>query len=134
MREYKTRHGDTARVFMTDGGGEYPVIGAVRFEEEGMWSPIAWAADGIYHADSDESSPYDLMDYPEPKTTQPLGPDDVPPGSLVRHTSWPTHKWDLVTSVRDDGVYCSACFTHWEDLAKYYQIKRPGEDWKPCHK
>ena len=69
---------------------------------------------------------------PEPVMV-PLGPEDVPPGSAIRqigckHWSIITHanavlvEWPGVPSCEYDRLYST------------YEIKRPGEDWMPCHK
>jgi len=72
---------------------------------------------------------------PEPAMI-PLGPEDVPPGSVLRKGCWPEHAWQMV--VFAGTTYITAGSNH---LAYYrelmddnYFIKRPGEDWKPCHK
>lgn len=66
----------------------------------------------------------------------PLGPEDVPPGSVLRKGCWPEHAWQMVVFV--ETTYITAGSNH---LAYYrelmddnYFIKRPGEDWKLCHK
>lgn len=51
------RSGQKVRIFMTDAGGDYPIIGAVWEEHDGFWDAITWTADGSYclHTDPRES-------------------------------------------------------------------------------
>lgn len=64
-----------------------------------------------------------------------LGPEDVPPGSVIRRDGL----WHLVTSISNNGVHHgpegNVSFTFWNSLFLCgWEIKRPGEDWTPCHK
>lgn len=80
----------------------------------------------------------------------PLGPEDVPPGSVILWNATPgnfastPHEWSSVLGVIPGGVYTvgfyvgspdepTIDFTSFKDLVPH-QIKRPNEDWKPCHK
>lgn len=64
--------------------------------------------------------------------TVPLGPDDVPPGSAIRSADG---YWSIVTRLDVWGLDIgSRKMIPWGELLLYWQIKRPGEDWKPCHK
>ena len=71
-----------------------------------------------------------------------LGPEDVPPGSVLRFKSWgreqPISCWVAILQVTASGGILVATtapeWVEWDDLNAEYQIKRPGEDWKPCHK
>jgi len=80
---------------------------------------------------------------PEPKTV-PLGPEDVPPGSVIRGLLWGNHSWSSI-NVSDLGViwigidrFPGGVGNHemsWGRLMESgFEIKRPGEDWKPCKK
>lgn len=81
---------------------------------------------------------------------QPLGPEDVPSGSVILWNATPgnfastPHEWSSVLGVIPEGVYTvgfyvgspdepTIDFTSFKDLV-LHQIKRPGEDWKPCYK
>ena len=44
-KQYRTRDGREVKIFMVDGGGSCPVIGAVKLSE-GPWVPCNWPADG----------------------------------------------------------------------------------------
>lgn len=46
-KKYEQRNGRDAKVFMTDGGGTYPVIGAI-LDCDGDWVPACWSTDGFY--------------------------------------------------------------------------------------
>ena len=69
---------------------------------------------------------------PEPAMI-PLGPEDVPPGSAIRKIG--DTKWYLVVDGMKDGMnFGQVSWSTYEALQKCFEIKRPGEDWKPCHK
>ena len=74
---------------------------------------------------------------PEPAMI-PLGSDDVPPGSVIRQSHYSTGVWHGVVFVTTDGITIGLEdeleFIKYKILFNLYQIKRPGEDWKPCHK
>lgn len=42
------RSGRKVRIFMTDAGGEYPIIGATWVEDFGYWHVATWTADGCF--------------------------------------------------------------------------------------
>lgn len=44
----KTRGGREARIYSTDGGGGYPVHGAIYIEEKKQWVQATWTLDGYY--------------------------------------------------------------------------------------
>ena len=68
---------------------------------------------------------------PEPAMI-PLGPEDVPPGSAIRSTDG---YWSIVTQSEKRGLDIgSRKVIPWGELLLYWKIKRPGEDWMPCHK
>ena len=79
---------------------------------------------------------------PEPVMI-PLGPEDVPPGSVVRGAGETQDEgWCLITSCSLTGIriwrHCDPDYQdeiRWDDLYDNgSQIKRLGEDWKPCYK
>ena len=45
-KTYKTRDGREVRIYATDHGGLYPVVGA--FFEDGRWQFATWALDGAF--------------------------------------------------------------------------------------
>lgn len=76
--------------------------------------------------------------------TAPLGPRDVPPGSIIKANSWASHEWRSVDHVYSDGALLSNCPTthRWEDLMRNYQINRSipltgkwnPDAWEKCSK
>ena len=46
---YKTRGGNKARVYATDGGEGYPIHGAVSMPAGGHWRSATWSDDGLYY-------------------------------------------------------------------------------------
>ena len=69
---------------------------------------------------------------PEPVMV-PLGPEDVPPGSGMRSIGGT--QWWAVSSVAKTQVNLGQNGrSTYETLQKHSEIKRPGEDWMPCHK
>jgi hypothetical protein len=77
-------------------------------------------------------SPHKYRVKPEPVMV-PLGPEDVPPGSAIRGNA---QHWFMVTDMENYGVKVSGrdSLMDWAELQGYWEIKRPGEDWMPCHK
>jgi hypothetical protein len=71
---------------------------------------------------------------PEPQWI-PIGPEDVPPGSSVRMMEIEV----MVLRSSKSGVYICGQVgniyeVEYDELFEDWQIKRPGEDWKPCKK
>lgn len=70
----------------------------------------------------------------------PLGPQDVPPGSVVRtKTDEDKHGWWMIVATDRNHVYLGEMSEpqtkFWSDLQKEYVILRPGSDvWQPCEK
>lgn len=58
-KTYRTRDGREARVYAVDGGGNWPVHGAIR-GRDGVWSAEAWTKDG-WCSVWDEVSDCDLL-------------------------------------------------------------------------
>jgi hypothetical protein len=56
-KQYKTRDGREVRIYATDGGGIYPVHGAIKGEHE--WIPQRWRDDGKFEIDVHK---YDLIE------------------------------------------------------------------------
>ena len=62
-----------------------------------------------------------------------LGPEDVPPGSAIRKIG--DTQWYLVVDCMKDRMnFGQFSWSTYEALQKCFEIKRPGEDWMPCHK
>lgn len=72
---------------------------------------------------------------PEPEMI-PLGPEDVPPGSVLRKGCWREHTWQTVVFVGTTHVTTGSNHLAYysELMGDKWVIKRPGEDWMPCHK
>lgn len=71
---------------------------------------------------------------PEPVMV-PLGPEDVPPGSVIRSGSG----WCLITCATGDGFQMGQekgelSTNTWKTAMSLFQIKRPGQDWMACSK
>ena len=45
-KKLQTRDGREVRIYATDGGGQYPIHGAVL--EDGVWEPETWTIDGVH--------------------------------------------------------------------------------------
>ncbi len=71
---------------------------------------------------------------PEPKRV-PLGPEDVPPGSVLNGGN-DDSEWLLIHSINRRELRLSdRNILTYEELSKCgYRIKRPGQDWQPCWK
>ena len=60
------RNGQKVRIFMTDAGGDYPIIGAVWEKHEEFWDAITWTANGSYaHFEHSHLSGLDLVNCEE---------------------------------------------------------------------
>lgn len=57
-KQYRTRDGREVRIYATDGMGECPVHGAIRFD--GSWEANTWTARGFYTAGG--MGPHDLIE------------------------------------------------------------------------
>jgi hypothetical protein len=53
-KTYETRDGRAVRIYATDGGGDYPVHGAIQ-REDGTWRTDTWVASGETYADGASS-------------------------------------------------------------------------------
>lgn len=105
-----------------------------------LWDVVHRWFDGATE-ETVKASAYRLR--PAPKTV-PLGPEDVPPGSVVRHVTWTKHAWAPCNTVPSDGVQVMAqpsdpdkelIYLSYEDLTHGWQISRDGgKTWSKCHK
>ena len=82
---------------------------------------------------------YEIQLLPTPVLV-PLGPEDVPPGSIFR-TNTPTQFKAVgyaLTAIYQDGIHIitegGSSFPEWDTLMRLWEIKRPGEDWTACSK
>lgn len=60
-KQYTTRRGREVRIYATDGGGDYPVHGAIK-QSDGTWEVDSWTNDGLYIKDDTRSE--DLIEVP----------------------------------------------------------------------
>lgn len=65
----RTCDGREARIFMVDGGGPFPIIGAIRAEHLGTWSATQWREDGCIPAGV-ERHPSNLVRVPKTQTVE----------------------------------------------------------------
>lgn len=73
-------------------------------------------------------------DPPKQKKLVQLGPEDVPPGSVICANNDKTC-WLAILAVNEDRVfYNGLSHVTYEELFKRWEIKRPSEDWQPCSK
>ncbi len=68
---------------------------------------------------------------PEPVMV-PLELEDVPPGSALRAIG--NSEWFLVSRASKFVAYFGSLWMGYIELQGFWEIKRPGEDWMPCHK
>ncbi len=61
-KEYETRDGRPVKLFMVDGGGNYPVLGAIFSRNE--WTAQHWTAEGQF-SKSESRSDLDLVEKPK---------------------------------------------------------------------
>ena len=59
-KTYQTTSGYPVRIFCTDGGGTYPVIGAVFMN--GAWQPLSWTSEGFFNRVKGLGSSHDLVE------------------------------------------------------------------------
>lgn len=69
---------------------------------------------------------------PTPKRV-PLEAKDVPPGSVFR-TPAVFDTWYMPTFVSPTNLQFASSTVSYKDLHSRWEIKRPGEGWKPCSK
>lgn len=78
------------------------------------------------------------LDKPAPKKRLPLGPEDFPPGTLIRDSLRPEY-WTQVSSIHETGFYAYPFKTELsyvdEGLMKNYERSLDGgRTWLPCYK
>ena len=71
---------------------------------------------------------------PEPSMV-PLEPEDVPPGSFFRYFERKQgYNYIAITKVAKAHLYLESFDLSYLTAMNLGEIKRPGEDWKPCSK
>lgn len=103
---------------------------------------IAWFVDGIPAAQSavdklnlgtQECDDYTWSQLSKPQI--PLGPEDVPPGSVFRSNDSPRNCWVQCVAVDGHRIVLQSRSIMWQDLKNDFLIKRPGCDtWQACSK
>lgn len=103
---YKSRGADDRRVVHINPSGERPVI-SLRMASDGTCidASIKHTLGGSYSADGMES-PLDLIPPAPPKKRVPLGPEDVPPGTVFRGPGFSELGWSsiLASGSKQNGV------------------------------
>lgn len=71
-----------------------------------------------------------------PKPQIPLGPEDVPPGSVFRQKDWPLWKYiPGYPQCSGKGLMMAGSYFAWESLVADWEILRHGfTEWQPCSK
>jgi hypothetical protein len=60
-KHYKTRDGREVRIYAVDGGGRFPVHGAVKLDD-GTWRQEEWTLTGSYNGEKDGHSLPNALD------------------------------------------------------------------------
>lgn len=78
---------------------------------------------------------YDYRLKPEPKKL-PLGPEDFPPGTVLRHKTWAKESWSSLEGVRLDKVLFGGMCLIYADVTLLEWLRRlPNTtEWLPCYK
>jgi hypothetical protein len=64
-KKYQTRDGREVRIYTVDGGGSYPIHGAIFDKVDNCWCPFSWPNDGKFNkycGRPREESRYDLTE------------------------------------------------------------------------
>jgi hypothetical protein len=104
---------------------EYKLADRGRASQDSKPSELRWP-----HAGSPgDITAYRVLKARTPTPKQPLGPEDVPPFSLIRRKPEQNHgqqwHWRTVSYVHGIGIQCGDRGYKWEDLQKDYEINRP---------
>ena len=132
---YKTRDGRKAYCIGENVVSEKPDRWAVSIEGDEDFSLADYYPGGSYlgEGESREDLVSEWVDSPEPEKV-PLKPEDIPPGSAIKDIGV-SETWRLITSISDSEVFYSCGSSEaYHYLKTNCEIKRPGEDWKPCWK
>jgi len=65
-KQYKTRDGREVRIYAVDGGGRFPVHGALK-QVDGTWRQEEWTLTGSYNGEKDGHSLPNALDLVEVK-------------------------------------------------------------------
>lgn len=64
----------------------------------------------------------------------PLGPEDIPPLSIVRMKGDPSWNWYYAKATPERVLLMGGVSVDYDVLFESWEIRRNGEDWKPCRK
>jgi len=121
------------------GGGDRPVDQSVEVEYRMRDGEVLSRRAGLLYWKHHQPLNHDIIAYriakaPEPQW-RPLGPDDVPPGSIIRKIGeGQTWHWRLISYVDALKMVCADRGYPYEEVMNTHEILRPGEDWQPCKK
>lgn len=59
-KKYQTRDGEKVRIYCTDGGGDYPVHGAIWNINTEEWLSFQWTSEGKFHNGAEDD--FDLFE------------------------------------------------------------------------
>lgn len=137
---WRTVNNRKARVLCTDAPGNYPVIGYIENAVGGS-APCSWNLGGLNCIN--DYTPNDLTEpWDEPKRV-PCGPEDFPPGSCFKWSSWDEHDCCDVVCRNALGITilvaanCSGSFLTYDVLHSRGDALRSldgGKTWLPCYK
>lgn len=78
---------------------------------------------------------YDYRIRPDPAERQPLGPEDFPPGTVVRNKDGKGYIWRYVSAVYNDCIKAEGVpFTYHEAQLLLDRSLDGGKTWLPCYK
>lgn len=119
-------------VFIRKDKSAFPLIGIVHFENGGS-ALSSYTLSGKKYT---YKSVHDLIPPAPPMKRVPLGPEDVPPGSVVSDRQHaPEMDYELVLRWMPDTFGTRANNVGWERAFRNgWQVKVPGGEWQPMWK
>lgn len=104
-------------------------------EEEWYDCSPQWAPNRYYRIKPGQDDVKEITPAPEKaEEWVPLGPEDVPPGSIMRRKEW-SNAWQAVVAVYSGGVNFNKKLYEWEELMDVFDVSRDfGKTWEPCRK
>jgi len=81
---YRTLDGLEVRIYATDGGEDYPIHGAIKFDNG--WFEQTWTSDGRYVCGETKPSDADLIEV-KPRIKRTVWLNIHPPASYIVHDS-----------------------------------------------
>jgi len=118
-------------VYIGDADSSWPVLAIHPSKSSDGGEMSAWhtlSGKGRYGAPN-------LIPPAPPTVRVPLGPEDVPPGSVVRTPGDRLNEWSSIDKLLIFGIHFGVRYYDWEQaMMGALEIKRPGEDWQPMWK